>query len=95
MAARLNKRHQDMVREKIKTSQLLNRLTDYALGNKVTVKGGEEKEIEMTAPQVTAALGVLKKALPDLKATEHSGPDGGPIEHKALPWSFEESESEE
>ena len=30
-------------------------------------------KVGMTATQVTAALGLLKKALPDLAAIEHSG----------------------
>lgn len=34
MAARLNKRHSDMVRKKIQTSQLINLLQDHALGEK-------------------------------------------------------------
>ena len=63
MAARIRKiRHDDETRTKIKTSQLVNRLTDHVLG-----------KVEMTASQVTAALGLLKKALPDLAAIEHSG----------------------
>ena len=63
MAARIRKiRHDDETRAKIKTSQLVNRLTDHVLG-----------KVEMTATQVTAALGLLKKALPDLAAIEHSG----------------------
>lgn len=32
MAARLNRRHQDMVREKIRASQLVNRLEDHVSG---------------------------------------------------------------
>lgn len=65
MAARiLRPRHQDEIREKIKASQLLNRLTDHGLG---------KLKKPMDATQVTAALGVLKKSLPDLTATEHSG----------------------
>lgn len=32
MAARLNPRHQEMVRAKIQTSQLINRLQDHAFG---------------------------------------------------------------
>jgi hypothetical protein len=44
-------------REKIQTSMLINRLQDF-------VKG----EVEMTPHQVTAALGLLKKSLPDLSA---------------------------
>ena len=60
MAARKNKiRHDDNTRAKIQASQLVNRLTSHALGM-----------VEMTSTQVTAALGLLKKALPDLSAAE-------------------------
>lgn len=55
-------------REKIRTTQLVNRLTDHALG-----------EVDMQPSQVTAALGLLKKALPDLAAHQHTGEDGGPL----------------
>lgn len=73
MAARLNKRHQDMIREKIKGSQLVNVLTDHALGEK-----------ELAPSQVTAGLGLLKKVIPDLKATEHTGKDGDVLFPEAL-----------
>lgn len=60
MAARKNKiRHDESTREKIRASQLINRLTDHALG-----------EVEMSSTQVTAALGLLRKAIPDLSAAE-------------------------
>ena len=63
MAARVNKiRHDEETRAKIKTSQLVNRLTGHVLGT-----------VEMVPSQVTAALGLLKKTLPDLTAVEHSG----------------------
>jgi hypothetical protein len=63
MAARVNKiRHDDETRKKIKTSQLLNRLQNHALG-----------ECEMTATQIRAAEVCLKKVLPDLAGIEHSG----------------------
>jgi len=55
-------------REKIRTTQLVNRLTDHVLG-----------EVEMQQSQVTAALGLLKKSLPDLAAHQHTGGDGGPM----------------
>lgn len=61
MAARLNRKHQETVREKIKASQLINRLTGHALG---------DLKKPMDATQVAAALGVLKKALPDLSSAE-------------------------
>lgn len=34
----------------------------------------------MSATQVSAALGLLRKSVPDLATVEHIGRDGGPIE---------------
>ena len=33
----------------------------------------------MSDTQVRAALGLLKKTIPDLAVTAHTGPDGGPV----------------
>ncbi len=66
MAARKQLWHPDEVRKKIQTSQLINRLTDHALS----------PEPIMDASQVTAAVKLLNKVVPDLKAVEHSGPGG-------------------
>ena len=57
MAVRLNKRHSDMVRTKIQTSQLLNRLADQAFG-----------KIELEANQIRSIEILLNKALPNLQA---------------------------
>jgi len=64
MAERLRKLHQEDVRAKIKTSQLVNRLSDHALG-----------ELELTATQIKAIEVLIRKTLPDLSAVEmdHSG----------------------
>lgn len=71
MAARTNKTHHaDKTKRLIQASQLINRLISHANG-----------EIEMTASQVNAAKIVIGKAIPDLKAIEVTGEDGGPIEH--------------
>ena len=43
----------------------------------------------MDSSQVTAALGVLKKSLPDLASIEHKGEGGGPITVTWLPPSAE------
>lgn len=59
MAARLRKRHDEQTRHKIQASQLINRLTNHALG-----------EVEMSSTQVKAADILLKKRLPDLSAVE-------------------------
>jgi len=66
MAARLNKRHQECIREKIRASQLVNRLENHVLD-----------DLELTSSQVTAALGLLNKVVPNLQATELDTGDGG------------------
>lgn len=70
MAARLNPSHDLRTREKIQTSQLINRLQSNALG---------ELEKEMSPGQVKSAEILLRKILPDVSATELTGPDGGPV----------------
>lgn len=69
MPARVRKiRHDAETRAKIQTSQLINRLTGHVLG-----------KVEMVPSQVSAALGLLRKTLPDLSTTEHTGEGGGPL----------------
>lgn len=68
MAERMRKTHQDDVRAKIKTSQLVNRLTDHALGL-----------VELTATQVRAIEVLIRKTLPDLQAVAHSADEGTAI----------------
>lgn len=69
MAARTNKPlHDDRTKERIRASQLLNRLTQFANG-----------EVVMDAAQVQAARIVIGKILPDMRAVEHTGKDGGPL----------------
>lgn len=65
MPARLNPRHQDMVRDKIRSSQLINALQKHVL-----------KGSAMSMSQIRAALGLLNKCVPDLQRTELTG-DGG------------------
>lgn len=74
MAARKQLWHPDAVREKIKASQLINRLTDHALSDAPL----------MDASQVNAARALLGKVLPDLKATEITGENGGPVQIKVI-----------
>ncbi len=51
--------HDERTRAKIKTSQLINSLTNHVFGKN-----------KLEATQVTAALGLLKKTLPDLQSVE-------------------------
>jgi hypothetical protein len=62
MAARKSLSHDEKTREKIQTSQLINRLTDHAFA-----------KLELTPTQVKAIEILLKKTLPDLKQLEVTG----------------------
>ena len=73
MAARLNRRHQEMVRDKIQASKLINELEACALGDK-----------ELSASKLRAIEILLKKTLPDLSAVEHSGDDENPVAVKGV-----------
>jgi hypothetical protein len=69
VAARINKPlHEEKTKALIRASQLLNRLTLHANG-----------EVEMTPTQVQAARIVIGKAIPDMKAIEHSGNPDKPL----------------
>lgn len=59
---RLNPKHDELTRAKIQTSQIINRLNSLVNG-----------EVEMAPHQVTAALGLLRKTIPDLSATQLNG----------------------
>lgn len=58
----LNPAAVERIRERIKADRIIDSLEDHVLNGK-----------EMTSTQVTAALGLLKKRVPDLSAVEHSG----------------------
>lgn len=64
---RLNPSHDAKARAKIKTSQIINRLNGFVLKENDSTSG---KPIEMSQTEVSAALGLLRKTLPDLTATE-------------------------
>lgn len=55
-------------RDKIKNSNILNALVEHATGDR-----------EMSSTQVTAALGLLKKVMPDLAAVQISGDEDNPL----------------
>lgn len=69
MAPRKQLWHPEEVKAKIQTSQLINRLTEHALSSTPI----------MDASQVTAAVKLIGKVLPDVKAVEVSGEGGGPL----------------
>ena len=73
MSVRLNRRHQEMVRDKIQANHLINRLENHALG-----------EIELSPTQIKAIEILLRKTLPDLSAVEHSGDEENPVAVKGV-----------
>lgn len=88
MATRINPKHDDATRQKIQTSQLVNRLNSYALGE----LGPQGETIELTAGQLKAMEILLRKSLPDLAAVQHSGENGGPLK-MVIEWNKTPSES--
>lgn len=70
MAARLNPRHSDMVRQKIQASVLIDRLQKHVAG-----------EVEMTATQISAAITLLDRSVPKLAQIQHVGDDEQPVRH--------------
>ena len=57
-------------RAKIQNSSILNALIEHAEGRR-----------EMSSTQVTAGMGLLRKVMPDLSSSTHSGDSENPIEH--------------
>ena len=76
MARRLNPQHDARTREKIQPSQLVNRLNSFVLDG---VDPKTKKPIEMSREQITVALGLLKKTLPDLSSVELKGDEANPL----------------
>lgn len=70
MAARKQLWHPDDVKAKIQASQLINRLMEHVNSPVPT----------MDASQVTAAVKLLGKVIPDLKAVEHSTDPENPLQ---------------
>ena len=63
-------RHNEDTRLKIKAAQLINRLQDHVFAATPV----------LDASQVNAAKALLNKVLPDLKAMELTGDNGGALE---------------
>lgn len=76
MAARKNRGSESLPeswKEKIKTAMIVDRLVKHTNGL-----------IEMSNSQIRAAEILLKKTIPDLARSEHTGKDGGAIETKDI-----------
>lgn len=74
MAARKQLFHHEEVKEKIKTSQLINRLQNNALA-----------DVEfLTAGQIASINSLIDRVIPKLKAIEHSGEIDSSITFKTV-----------
>ena len=74
MAAKLNPRHSQMVRDKIQASKLIELLQDHANGIVEDIKPSRMKAIEI----------LLKKSVPDLQSVELTGDPDAPVVHKVI-----------
>lgn len=90
MAARLRAKHQDEIREKIRTSQLVNVLEKHALGEDIITdtRIPEDERILLNrimverglpASRMKAIEVLLRKTLSDLTSIEHSGDPENPV----------------
>lgn len=73
MAVRKNLSHDERTRQKIQTSQLINRLEKSAFG-----------EIDLTPQQLKSIEILLKKSLPDLSSVQLTGDADNPVVAKVI-----------
>lgn len=71
MAARIRKTHQDEVRAKIQTSNLITRVQKYA--------NGELSDEDISPNRLNAIKLLLNKSLPDLQSVEITGDSENPL----------------
>jgi hypothetical protein len=73
ITAKLNPRHQQLIRDKINAGILVERLTECALG-----------QLELTSQQMKAIEILLKKSVPDLTSVEMTGDADAPVLLKVI-----------
>lgn len=73
MAARLNPRHTEQVRQKIQASVIIERLHRHFNG-----------ELELTSSQLKSAEMLLDRSVPKLSQIQHTGEDGGAIQFSEI-----------
>jgi len=73
ITAKLNPRHQQLIRDKINAALLVERLTECALG-----------QTELTSQQMKAIEILLKKSVPDLSSVEMTGDADTPVIVKVI-----------
>lgn len=84
-APELNRAHQQDIRAKIKTTQLVNRLQAFALGEKApNATEDDGRLLELDAARLKAIEILLRKSLPDLSAVTHQGDPDAPLVMQVL-----------
>lgn len=73
MAARLNRRHSEEIRQKIQASVIIDRFQKHFLG-----------KLELSPTQIKVGDSLLDRSVPKLAQIQHTGEDGGPIRIVAL-----------
>jgi len=74
---RLNQKQDERCRASIQTTALLHRLSDFALDQPCRYT---RQPFTMSDTQVRAALGLLRKTIPDLAVTEIRGDADHPVQ---------------
>lgn len=92
MAVRKNPFHNHEAREKIRTTQLINRLQQFALDE---LEPGNQTAVELTKNKIAAIKILLDKALPNLQSVEATGADGGALQINVLRLSEARAQAEE
>lgn len=64
-----------IVRDRIKVMQIVNRLQAFVLGEQI---GG--RDVKMSTQQIRAAEILLRKTVPDLSSVSVTGQDGKPLQ---------------
>lgn len=73
ITAKLNPRHQQLIRDKINAALLIEKLQDCALNGSV-----------LTSQQMKAIEILLKKSVPDLQSIEMTGDNDAPVVLKVI-----------
>jgi hypothetical protein len=73
MAARINKRHSEEIRQKIQASVILDRFHKHFMG-----------KLELTPTQVKVGETLLDRSVPKLSQIQHTGGDGGPLKVEVI-----------
>ena len=69
MAARINRKHSEDIRQKIQASVIVDRFHKHFLG-----------ELELTQTQIKVGDSLLDRSVPKLSHIQHTGADNGPVE---------------